>query len=110
MKRILRLGDGYALTKHKLKPFKKRYIGLLAVLTSMCLYAQAQAPASGVAEPAVLGRDSITPLPIGDTIPEWMWHLPLQALNHPDEREGLSMNTYRGKLFILDFWANWCGS
>jgi len=51
MKRILRLGDCYALAKHKLKQYKTRYISLLAVLTIMCLYAVKQVSAQ-VAEPA----------------------------------------------------------
>src|SRR5690606_28197650 len=44
MKQKLRLGECYALTKHKLKHHYIRYISLLAVLTSMCLYARAQRP------------------------------------------------------------------
>ncbi|MEC3879753.1 SusC/RagA family TonB-linked outer membrane protein [Parapedobacter sp. 10938] len=44
MKQKLRLGDGYALTKHQLKRHYIKYISLLAVLTSMCLYARAQRP------------------------------------------------------------------
>ncbi|HWK57305.1 MAG TPA: SusC/RagA family TonB-linked outer membrane protein [Parapedobacter sp.] len=44
MKQKLRLGSYYALTKHKLKQFKIRYISLLAALTIMCLYARAQRP------------------------------------------------------------------
>ncbi len=44
MKRKLRLGDCYALTKHKLTQYTIRYLSLLAVLTSMCLYARAQRP------------------------------------------------------------------
>src|SRR5690606_10762841 len=45
MKRTLGLGDGYALTKHKRKQYTIRYLSLLAVLTSMCLYAVKQASA-----------------------------------------------------------------
>src|SRR5690606_20145300 len=44
MKQKLHLGECYALTKHKLKHHYIRYISLLAVLTSMCLYARAQRP------------------------------------------------------------------
>src|SRR5690606_1371888 len=51
MKRILRAGEGYALTNHKRKRYTIRYLSLLAVLTSMCLYAVKQASAQQ-AEPA----------------------------------------------------------
>lgn len=110
MKRKLRLGDGYALTKHKLNRHYIQSISLLAVLTSMCLYAQAQAPASGVAAPAALGRDIIKPLQVGDTVPKELWHYPMQAVNHPGGRETVTLDEYKGKLIILDFWATWCGS
>ncbi|MFC3199878.1 TlpA family protein disulfide reductase [Parapedobacter deserti] len=52
--------------------------------------------------------DSVTPLQIGDTIPEYLWHLPLQVVNHPGGKETITLDEYRGKLIILDFWATWC--
>ncbi|WP_262250009.1 hypothetical protein [Parapedobacter soli] len=51
MKRKLRVGDCYALTKHKRKQTTIRYISLLAVATTMCLYAVKQVSAQQ-AEPA----------------------------------------------------------
>lgn len=59
MKRNLRLGDCYALTNHRLKHLKITYISLLAVLTSMCLEAQAQVAADTSAAPAALGKDTL---------------------------------------------------
>lgn len=44
MKQKIRLGDCYALTKHKPRHHYIRYIGLLAALTTMCLYVRAQRP------------------------------------------------------------------
>jgi len=56
------------------------------------------------------GADGPTPLQIGDTIPESLWSTPLQVVNHSDGETVISLNNYRGKLIILDFWATWCGS
>src|SRR5690606_538187 len=107
MKQKLRLGDRYALTKHKRKQTTIRYISLLAVLTSMCLYAVKQVSAQQ-AEPAATAVADIKPLQIGDTIPEYLWQLPLQVVNHPKGQETITLNKHRGKLIILDFWATWC--
>ncbi|WP_262249852.1 TlpA disulfide reductase family protein [Parapedobacter soli] len=110
MKQKIRLGDYYTLSKHKLKQFKIRYISLLAVLTSMCLYAVKQASAQ-VAEPAATAVADIQPLQIGDTIPEVLWNLPLQVVNHTDGKDTITLNDYRDKkLIVLDFWATWCKS
>lgn len=52
---------------------------------------------------------AIKPLKIGDTIPEELWNLPLQVVNHPEGKETITLNDYKEKqLFILDFWATWC--
>ncbi len=63
MKQKLRLGDCYALTKHKRKQYSIRYFSLLAVLTTMCLYAvkqvsaqQAEPAATAVAD--IIGTDA----------------------------------------------------
>jgi len=56
MKIILRTGEGYALSKHKLKHTTYiRYFSLLAVATIMCLEAHAQSPESS--GPVPLGKE-----------------------------------------------------
>src|SRR5690625_1831729 len=56
------------------------------------------------------GKEEIKPLQIGDTIPEELWNMPLQVVNHPEGKETITLNEYKDKLIILDFWATWCGS
>ena len=71
---------------------------------------------SGLLVSSAFGQEAnclskIKPLQIGDTIPEELWNLPLQVVNHPDGRDTITLNDYRSKkLIILDFWATWCGS
>lgn len=55
-------------------------------------------------------QEEIKPLQIGDTIPEELWNMPLQVVNHPEGKDTITLNDYRDKkLIILDFWATWCG-
>src|SRR5690606_35916983 len=101
------IGERCALTTNNSRYFILRLFSLLAVSTIMCLYAAKQASAQQ-AEPAAAA--DIQPLQIGDTIPEWLWHHPLQVLNHPEGKDIITLHDYRGKLIILDFWATWCSA
>ncbi len=47
-------------------------------------------------------------LKTGDSLPPELWNLPLKVLNHPEGKETITLNEYKGKLIILDFWATWC--
>jgi len=73
----------------------------------MCLYAVKQVSAQG-AEPAATAVADIKPLRIGDTIPRYLWHLPLQVVNHPEGRDTITLNDYRGKTILLDFLSTGC--
>lgn len=148
MKQKIRLGDCYAQNICSFTFPKKISLSLTAVLTSMCLYARAQAPAffrpgraSGrwlcllaaccaisltSAQVRPRGLDAypewqpqptnkqattdaaIKSLQIGDTIPEALWQLPLQVINHPEGKDTITLNDYRGKLILLDFWNTAC--
>lgn len=47
-------------------------------------------------------------LKVGDKIPDELWELPLQVVNHPEGRDTIRLGEYKDKLIILDFWATWC--
>lgn len=49
-------------------------------------------------------------LTIGSKIPDELWTLPLQVINHPQGKETITLAEYKDKLIILDFWATWCGT
>ena len=49
-----------------------------------------------------------TPLAIGDKIPDELWNLPLQVVNHPQGKKTITLSEYKDKLIILDFWNTWC--
>ncbi|MBB5436933.1 thiol-disulfide isomerase/thioredoxin [Pedobacter sp. AK017] len=77
--------------------FKTTFILVMAVL---CLNFSSKAQA--------LQPGKLRPLNIGDTIPESVWNLPLQIRNHPEGNQTTTLNAYKGKLIIIDFWATWC--
>lgn len=58
---------------------------------------------------AVSGNDSIQPLVVGQKLPDEFWKKEqLFYVNGDTVRR--SLEEYKGKLLILDFWASWCGA
>lgn len=105
----MRLNVYVASASQTTQPTLLRHQLLLAIFVSVfiCFSGAAQAQSRqdvGTAE-------AVKPLQIGDTIPEELWNMPLQVVNHPEGKDTITLNDYRDKkLIILDFWATWCGS
>ncbi|RZF62536.1 peroxiredoxin family protein [Sphingobacterium corticibacterium] len=54
-------------------------------------------------------KSGIGALRLGDSIPDALWDLPLDIVNHESGRQRVSLREYAGnKLIVLDFWATWC--
>ncbi|MEO6522464.1 MAG: TlpA disulfide reductase family protein [Mucilaginibacter sp.] len=74
---------------------------LTLVLATLCLNFTANAQDK---------TTNINALKIGDIIPEAIWNMPLLVVNHPQGKKTITLNDYKGKLIILDFWDKYCGS
>lgn len=59
---------------------------------------------------ALRQEDTTQPLKIGDRIPNEIWDMPLQVVNHPEGKKSITLSDYRGKLIILDFWGTFCSA
>ena len=44
-------------------------------------------------------------LKIGDAIPEEVWSVPMQVINHPENKKNITLSEHKDKLVLLDFWA-----
>jgi len=84
-----------------------KYFLLLVFLMYAAVQQQSHAQ---VASATAVNTFKPTPLAIGDKIPDELWNLPLQVVNHPQGKKTITLSEYRDKLIILDFWATWCGS
>lgn len=103
---------GLALPYHKAARLSYKIaiaisLWLTMIFVSVFSNAKAQSPEN---REAATGKLEVTPLDIGDQIPDKLWSLPLQVVNHPEGRETITLADYKGKLIILDFWATWCSS
>src|SRR5690606_31787392 len=99
MKRFLCAGERFAPFPTNINFRTPRYFPawrapfLYILVLFMCLpaaFANESAPVSG-SDRAIFSSDSIRPLQIGDTIPEALWNLPLQVMNHPDGKEVITL-------------------
>ncbi|MBD1421986.1 TlpA family protein disulfide reductase [Sphingobacterium chuzhouense] len=101
----------YSKSRRVVEPMRSKAIPLMAVWLCFMLFNLSDAWAQSAEPRTAEGQTEIKPLKIGDTIPEELWKLPLQVVNHPDGKDTITLNDYRDKkLIILDFWSSWCSS
>lgn len=82
---------------------------LAMILFCVCLARAGQRGLGNSAATGVVSTDTIKPLQIGDSIPYALWNLPLQMVKAGQEGSTtVTLNDYKDKLIILDFWATWC--
>lgn len=71
----------------------------LIVMAVLCLIfnADAQKP-----------NPAIKPLNVGDQLPEAIWDMSFQVVNHKEGKKTISLKEHKGKLIIIDFWTTSC--
>jgi thiol-disulfide isomerase/thioredoxin len=52
----------------------------------------------------------IKPLQVGDKLPENLWNQKFAVIDSTGSTDSLSLEQFRGKLIVLDFWAAWCSN
>lgn len=87
---------------------KRQVILSYALLCFVLFGADALAQSPGVRE-AADRQAEIKPLPIGDTVPEEFWTQEYLFYTNGDTVRK-SLNAYRDKMLLLDFWATWCSA
>ncbi|PRD47628.1 TlpA family protein disulfide reductase [Sphingobacterium haloxyli] len=90
---------------------KNRTIPFVLVWFCFMLFNLSDAWAQSAESRTAEGQTAIKPLQIGDTIPEELWKAWLSVLSIKDENvQYSSLELYKDKVLILDFWNIWCGS
>lgn len=65
----------------------------------LCLFSKVNAQQKTNSYPAVL---------TGEKLPEKVWKIPLKITGDPSGNESGTLNDYKGKLILIDFWSTWC--
>lgn len=90
--------------KTSYKTYKFNNTALLLLMTFACLIG------NKLNGQTIADLSEIKPLKIGETIPDELWKLPLKVVNDPLGKDEITLEQYKGKLILLDFWGTYCSS
>ncbi len=105
-----RIGVKYLYQRERSIPPKtfSQWLGRVAALIVSLLFSYLTVTPAYGQEPVGLGE--VTPLKIGDTIPEELWDLEIPVLSHNGNKSTLTLRDYSDGVIILDFWGTWCSN
>lgn len=85
---------------------------LIIVLAVLCLFFKVEARniAKGKLEHPRANDTLVRPLIAGQFISQGLWKTPLKIIKPSKTEYLMSLDQYKGKVILLDFWATWCGS
>lgn len=92
--------------KYQNKIYQKMKISRIILLLYICLFSQHKSLYAQTKE----ANTEIIALKIGETIPDELWKLPLKVVNDPTRKKEVTLEQYKGKLILLDFWGTYCSA
>lgn len=80
---------------------------IVALIVVLCISSLCHGQSTEITSDS--GEDEISPLRVGEKVPEDFWTR--EHLFYADgDTIRKSLEEYKGKLLVLDFWATWCGA
>lgn len=112
MKRILLAGEGcvFLYKRHIINIVRPRIFNkwIIFIFSIMFIVLSSRGNILNIHNRDISKADSIHQLFINDTIPNYLWNLPVKSVDSFNKISKVSLSKYKDKLIVLDFWATWC--